>query len=314
MRIAVLDDYQRVAEQFGPWDRLAEHEVVFFHEPLGDDEHVVVGLADFDVVCAMRERTPFPGAVIERLPRLRLLVTTGYANAAIDLDAARAHGVTVSATRTSPQVTVEAAWALILALARRIPQEERALREGRWRPAVGTTLHGKTLGILGLGHLGGAVAQIGNALGMRVLAWSQNLSAERAGEVGAELVAKDELFAQADVLTIHLRLSDRTRGLVGEQELRLMKRTAMVVNTSRGPIVDEQALAAALQDGAIGGAALDVYDEEPLPLDHPLLRAPNTVMTPHIGYIADSNYEIFFADTVEDIEAFLAGTPIRLLT
>jgi phosphoglycerate dehydrogenase-like enzyme len=313
LRIVVLDDYQRVAAGLADWERLRPHEVVFLHEPLADEDAIVQALAGFDVVCAMRERTRFPESVLELLPRLRLLVTTGMRNAAIDLETAAARGVTVCGTETPTHPTAELTWALILSLARHVPAEDRALREGRWQTTVGTPLRGRTLSVLGLGRLGSAVAAVGTAFGMRVVAWSANLTRDRAEAAGAELVGRDELFAQADVLTVHLVLSERTRGLVGERELGLMKQTALLVNTSRGPIVDEGALVGALGRGAIAGAGLDVYDREPLPPDHPLLELPNTVLTPHLGYVAEDGYRLFYGQTVEDVEAWLAGTPVRVL-
>jgi phosphoglycerate dehydrogenase-like enzyme len=310
-RIAVLDDYQGVAHRFAGWSRLDGHQLTFFHEPLGDPAAV---LAPFEVVCAMRERTPFPRELFARLPNLRLLVTTGMRNAAIDLEAAAAHGVTVSGTEAQGTPTAELAWGLILALARRIPAEDARIRAGGWQATVGTELAGRTLGIVGLGRLGSAVARIGAAFGMGLVAWSENLTAERAAQCGAEAVSKDELLRTADVVTIHLVLSGRTRGLIGAQELELMKPTALLVNTSRGPIVDEEALVAALVAGTIAGAALDVYQREPLPSDHPLRTAPNTVLTPHLGYVTAENYRTFYEQTVEDLEAFLAGAPIRVLS
>jgi phosphoglycerate dehydrogenase-like enzyme len=309
-RIAVLDDYQRVAHRFADWSRLDGHEVTFFHEPLDEPARV---LEPFDVVCAMRERTPFPAELLERLPNLRLLVTTGMRNASIDLEAAARQGVTVCGTEGSWQATTELAFGLLLALARNIPQEDAAVRVGGWQTTVGAGLDGKTLGIVGLGRLGSAAARIGAAFGMRLVAWSENLTAGRAAECGAELVTKDELFATADFVTIHLVLSRRTRGLIGAHELGLMKPTAFLVNTSRGPIVDEAALLAALEAGEIAGAGLDVFDREPLPAGHPLRSAPNTVLTPHLGYVTDETYRLFYEQTVEDIEAFLAGQPVRVI-
>jgi phosphoglycerate dehydrogenase-like enzyme len=309
-RIAVLDDYQRVAHRFADWSRLDGHEVTFLHEPLDDPAGV---LEPFDVVCAMRERTPFPAELLERLPNLRLLVTTGMRNASIDLDAAARQDVTVCGTEGSWQATTELAFGLMLALARHIPQEDAAIRAGGWQTTVGVGLDGQTLGIVGLGRLGSAAARIGAAFGMRLVAWSQNLTAEHAAECGAELVTKDELFASADFVTIHLVLSRRTRGLIGARELGLMRPTAYLVNTSRGPIVDETALLAALEAGTIAGAGLDVFDREPLPADHPLRSAPNTVLTPHLGYVTEERYRLFYEQTVEDIEAFLAGQPVRVI-
>ena len=309
-RIAVLDDYQRAAHGLADWSRLRGHEVTFFHEPLDDPAQA---LERFDVVCAMRERTAFPAELFDRLPGLRLLVTTGMRNAAVDMDAAAAHGVTVCGTEVPSTPTAELTWGLILALARRIPVEDRGMREGGWQTTVGIDLAGKTLGILGLGRLGSIVAGYGEAFRMRLVAWSENLTAERAAECGAELVAKDELFSGADVVTIHLVLSRRTRGLVGARELGLMRPTAFLVNTSRGPIVDETALLDALDAGTIAGAGIDVYDREPLPADHPLRRAPNTVLTPHLGYVTEDTYRVFYGQTVDDVEAWLAGTPVRVI-
>jgi phosphoglycerate dehydrogenase-like enzyme len=310
-RIAVLDDYQRAAHRFADRSRLSAHEVTFFHEPLAEPART---LEPFEVVCAMRERTAFPAGLFAQLPNLRLLVTTGMRNAAVDLDAASAHGVTVCGTAAAGTPTAELAWGLILALARHVPEEDARMRAGGWQQTVGTGLAGKTLGVVGLGRLGSAVAVIGTAFGMRVVAWSENLTAERAAECGAELVAKDELLATADVVTIHLVLGDRTRGLIGARELGLMKPTALLVNTSRGPIVDEAALVAALETGEIAGAGLDVYDSEPLAPGHPLRSAPNTVLTPHLGYVTEENYRTFYEQTAEDVEAFLAGAPVRVLS
>ncbi len=313
-RVAIPDDYQGVALRMADWGRLpAETEVVVFRDHLADLGAVAARLAEFDVVMAMRERTPFPRALLERLPRLRLLVTAGMRNAAIDITAASERGILVCGTAGLPYPTAELTWALILSLVRRIPTEDRATREGRWQETVGLGLNGKTLGVLGLGTLGSRVARVGRAFEMPVLAWSQNLTAERAAEVGATLVGRDELLARADVVTIHLVLSERTRGLIGARELALMKPSAYLVNTSRGPIVDEAALVRALRDGALAGAGLDVFDEEPLPLDHPLRRLPNTAITPHLGYVTEETYRIFYGQAVEDIEAYLRGAPIRVL-
>jgi phosphoglycerate dehydrogenase-like enzyme len=313
-RVAVLDDYQDVAGRLADWKSLPA-EVVVFRDHLSDESRVAARLADFDVIVAMRERTPFPRSLLERLPRLRLLVTTGMRNASIDLRAAGERGVVVSGTAGLPTPTAELTWALILALVRHVPREDRATREGRWQETLGTTLKGRTLGVLGLGQLGSRVARVGTAFEMDVIAWSQNLTAERAAAVGARLTSgKDELLARADIVTIHLVLSDRTRGLIGARELGLMRPTAYLVNTSRGPIVDEGALIAALRAGAIAGAGLDVYDEEPLPPEHPLRGLPNTVITPHLGYVTEETYQIFYGQALEDIRAFLAGAPVRVLT
>jgi phosphoglycerate dehydrogenase-like enzyme len=262
----------------------------------------------------MRERTPFPRRLLERLPKLRLLVTTGMRNASIDLEAARDAGVVVSGTGAAGASTAELTWGLLLAVTRGIPMEDASVRSGGWQEGLGVGLSGKTLGIVGLGRLGSHVARFATVFEMQMLAWSQNLTAERAAEVGATLVAKDELFARSDAITIHLVLSERTRGLVGARELSLMKPTAYLVNTSRGPIVDEDALVDVLERRAIAGAALDVFDEEPLPPEHPLRRLPNTVVTPHIGYVSEEAYRVMYRDALEDVRAFLDGSPVRVLT
>jgi phosphoglycerate dehydrogenase-like enzyme len=313
-RVAVLDDYQSAAARFADWSLVPERvEVVEFSDHLDDVDALVERLTPFDVVVAMRERTPFPRAVLERLPRLRLLVTTGRRNAAIDVPAAAGLGITVCGTAAHPAGPVELTWALVLAVARHVPQEDAAVRAGGWQETVGTDLAGATLGVLGLGRLGERVARIGQAFDMDVVAWSQNLSAERAAEVGVRRVEKDELFATADVLTVHLVLSDRTRGLVGRQELERMKPSAILVNTSRGPIVDEAALVDALRSSTIAGAGLDVFDTEPLARDHPLRSAPRTVLTPHLGYVTEQTYEVFYREAVEDVAAYLGGRPVRVL-
>jgi phosphoglycerate dehydrogenase-like enzyme len=313
-RVALLDDYQGVALAMADWKSLpAGTEVVAFRDHLADLEAVAARLADFEVVMAMRERTPFPRALLERLPRLRLLVTTGMRNASIDLRAAAERGVLVCGTAGLPYPTAELAWGLILALARRIPAEDRATREGGWQVSVGVGLNGKTLGVLGLGTLGSRVARVGRAFEMEVLAWSQNLTAERAAAVGVTRVERDELLARADVVSIHLVLGDRTRGLIGPREIALMKRTAYLVNTSRGPIVDEAALVRALREGRLAGAGLDVFDEEPLPADHPFRHLPGTVITPHLGYVTEETYRLFYEEGLADVRAYLGGTPIRVL-
>ena len=313
-RVAILDDYQDVARRMADWSSLPSGvDVVVFQDHLGAEAAVAARLAEFDAVVAMRERTPFPQTLLERLPRLRLLVTTGMRNASIDLRAAAERGVLVCGTGGLPYPTAELAWALILSLVRRVPREDRATRLGGWQETLGTGLNGKTLGVLGLGTLGSRVARVGCAFEMNVVAWSQNLTAERAAAVGTTLVDRDDLLARADVVTIHLVLSGRTRGLIGARELALMRNTAYLVNTSRGPIVEEQALIHALQTGAIAGAGLDVYDEEPLPRDHPLRRLPNTVITPHLGYVTEETYRIFYGEALEDVRAYLAGAPVRVL-
>jgi phosphoglycerate dehydrogenase-like enzyme len=315
-RIAILDDYQHVALKMADWSGLApDCELVVFDRNLATEDEAARALADFDVLCLLRERIPMPRTLIERLPALKLIVVTGAHNRTLDLAAAKERGITVSHTRggDSQHATPELAWGLILSLMRHIPQEHQRMREGGWQETVGTALHGQTLSILGLGRLGSRMASIGRAFGMEVLAWSQNLTAERAEAAGAALVAKDELFARADVLTIHLVLGERSRGLVGAAELQRMKPSAVLINTSRGPIVDEAALIAALEARDIRGAGLDVYDREPLPADHPLRRLGNVVLTPHLGYVTEGTYRMFYADTVEAIAAWRAGTPVRTL-
>jgi phosphoglycerate dehydrogenase-like enzyme len=314
VRVAVLDDYQDVALEMTDWSTLPKDvEVRVFQDHLKDEDALVGRLQGFDIVMAMRERTPFPRSTFARLPNLKLLTTTGMRNAAIDMQAASDHGVTVCGTGGVVYPTAELTWGLILSLLRHIPREDHATRGGRWQVSMGIDLNGKTLGVIGLGNLGSQVATVGKAFQMRVIAWSQNLTAERAAHFGAELVSKDELLSQADVVSIHLVLSDRTRGLLGARDLGLMKPTAYLVNTSRGPIVDEKALVDALQNKRIAGAALDVFDDEPLSLDHPLRHCDNSVITPHIGYVTENTYKIFFNQTVENIKAFLDGTPIRVI-
>ena len=313
-RIAVLDDYQAAAATYTDWSRLpVPADVVEFHDYVADEDALVARLAPFDIVVAMRERTPFPRSVLERLPTLRLLVTTGARNASIDVQAAVEHGITVCGTGAHPSGPVELTWALILAVARHLPQEDAAMRAGAWQQTVGTDLAGARLGVVGLGRLGEKVARIGQAFGMDVAAWSQNLSDERAEEVGARRVEKDELLATADVVTIHLQLSDRTRGLIGRSELERMKAGAILINTSRGPIVDEVALLDALRAGTLVGAGLDVFDQEPLSADHPLRQERRAVLTPHLGYVTEKTYEVFYRDAVEDVAAFLSGAPLRLV-
>jgi phosphoglycerate dehydrogenase-like enzyme len=311
MRVAVLDDYQGVALSYGDWGDL---DVEVFTDHLPGDDEVVARLGPFDVVVAMRERTPFTRARLERLENLKLLVTTGMRNASIDLEAARDRGVTVCGTGSLGPPTAELAWGLILALTRHIPAEDARMRAGGWQHTIGPELAGRTLGLVGLGRLGARMARIARAFEMETIAWSQNLTAERAAEAGAEAVAKDELFRRADIVSIHLVLSDRSRGLVGADELALMKPTAYLVNTSRGPIVDEAALLDALHSGRIAGAGIDVYYTEPLPAQHPLRFAPNTVLTPHIGYVTTGTYEVFYREAVEDIAAWRDGAPVRMLT
>ena len=314
LNVAVLDDYQDVALQMTDWSALpSTARLRIFNDHLASDDALVQRLQGVHVISAMRERTPFPRRLLERLPDLRLLVTTGPRNASIDVDAATELGIVVSGTGSVSQPTAELTWGLILALLRHIPQEDALTRRGRWETTLGIGLYGKTLGVLGLGNLGGQVATVGRAFGMTVVAWSHNLTQPAAAGLGAQLVTKEQLLSQSDIVTIHLRLSDRTHGLVGPTELALMKPTAYLVNTSRGPIVDEQALIDCLRHGRIAGAALDVFDQEPLPLDHPLLQMENTVLTPHLGYVTLETYHVFFRDIVEDITSFLEGHPVRVI-
>jgi phosphoglycerate dehydrogenase-like enzyme len=314
-RVVVLDDYQPAALASGPWDRLAGRATVeTITAPIADTEALLAALAGADVVVAMRERTRFDAERLDALPGLRLLVTTGMGNAAIDLDAAHRNGVVVCGTRGRGRHTVELSWALILALVRSVPAEDARIRAGGWQHTLGTELDGATLGLVGLGRLGSAMVPVARAFGMDVIAWSQNLDPGHAADTGATAVAKDELFRRADVVSIHYKLSERSVGIVGAAEIAAMKSTAYLVNTSRGPLVDTAALLRALEDGAIAGAGLDVYDREPLAPDDPLRSAPRTVLTPHLGYVTRENYAVFFADVVEDIEAWLDGRVQRRLT
>jgi phosphoglycerate dehydrogenase-like enzyme len=315
-RIAILDDYQGVALTMADWSPVrARAEIVQFDRNLTPDE-AVAALAPFDIVCHLRERMPFPRALIAVLPNLKFIAVTGPGHRTLDLAAATERGIPVANTvgrSDGAHATPELALGLMLAATRHIALEDRRMRQGLWQGTVGTVLHGKTLGLVGLGRVGGRVAALARAFGMTVIAWSQNLTAARAAECGAALVAKDELFRTADIVSIHLVLSERTRGMVGARELALMKRTAYLVNTARGPIVDEAALIDALRRNAIAGAALDVYDREPLPPDHPLRALDNAVLTPHLGYVSEEGYRAYLGETVENILAFLDGKPIRLL-
>ena len=314
VRIAILDDYQHIALEMTDWSMLpSDVEIQVFPDHLKDEDAVAQRLKDFEIVMAMRERTPFQRRLLEKLPKLQLLTTTGMRNAAIDLDAAAQCGVLVCGTSGVMYPTAELTWGLILALLRHIPREDQAVRAGQWQVSMGLGLNAKTLGLMGLGRLGSQVAAVGKAFQMELIAWSQNLTAERAAECGATLVSKDELLSQSDILSVHLVLSSRSQGLIGARELGLMKPTAYLINTSRGPIVDEQALNQALQNRTIAGAGLDVFDEEPLTLDHPLRTLENTVITPHIGYVTTEAYKIFFDHTVENIQAFLKGEPVRTM-
>ncbi|WP_406634212.1 D-2-hydroxyacid dehydrogenase family protein [Pseudarthrobacter quantipunctorum] len=315
-RLAILDDYQDVAHGFADWAALEAEgvRVVTYREPFASPEALVAALADVTMVVAMRERTAFPREVLEKLPGLQLLVTTGMANASIDVAAAVEQGITVCGTPGSPTAAPELTWALLLAIARNLTAEENSLRAGTWQTSVGFELAGKTLGVVGLGKIGRRIAAYGQAFGMEVLAWSQNLTAEAAKEVGARLVSKDELFRQSDVATLHLRLSARSENIVGEQELRLLGPEGILVNTARGPLVNQDALLKALSEGWIRGAALDVFDQEPLQAGHPLLTTPNTVLSPHLGYVTRESYRQFYGGAFEDVTAWLAGEPVRTIT
>lgn len=312
-RLAILDDYQGVAMAMGPWEKLAGIEITVFRDTITDRDALVQRLAPFDAILAMRERTPFPRALIERLPNLRLLVTTAARNRSIDAAACAKRGIVFCGTGSFGDPTTDITWGLILNLMRDIPAQQAALRAGQWQTSVGWGTEGRTLGVIGLGKLGARAAKVGLALGMKVIAWSQNLTDERAAEVGVTRVDKATLLSTADVVTLHLILSDRSRGIIGAADLAQMKRTAYIVNTSRGPLIDQDALIAALKAGAIAGAGIDVYDTEPLPKDHPILSAPNTVLTPHLGYVTQQNYRAYYEGTVEVIAAFNAGAPVRVI-
>ena len=308
MKIAILDDYQNVALKLADWSVLAGRaEITVFNDHIADPASVIDRLLPFDVVCVMRERTPLPRDIIERLPQLKLIASTGSRNASIDMAAAAARGISVTETGYSSVPTIELTWALILASARHIVSQGNAVRAGGWQTTIGQELEGKVLGVVGLGRVGGQVARIGLAFGMKIIAWSQNLTPEMAGAAGAVLVPKSELFRQADIVTIHLILSRRTRGIIGAAEFAVMKPTARFINTSRGPIVDEAALIAALQSRAIAGAALDVFDQEPLPAGHPFRLLDNVLATPHIGYVGEDLYRVFYRDAVASISAWLDG-------
>ena len=313
IKVAVLDDYQGVALQMADWGVLkGKAEVTVFRYHLSDPTAIVKRLNPFDVVCVMRERTPLPRAMIEQLVNLKLLASTGARNASIDLDAALERGITVCGTDYSSHGAIELTWALILAIVRNVPAEIASLRSGHWQMSVGGDLEGRTIGVVGLGSIGSKIAMIARAFGMNVLAWSQNLTRETAERHGARLAAKEDLFRAADIVTVHLVLSPRTKDIIGEPELKLMKHTAYLVNTSRGPLVDENALIHALRNRAIAGAALDVYDIEPLPDSHPFRSLDNVLATPHIGFVTEETYKTFYRDTVENINAWLSGNPIRV--
>src|ERR1051325_5257298 len=312
-RCAILDDYQNVALKLADWS-ITDLDVKVFNEPFAGQAAAVAALKDFDIVCMMRERTPFRKPTLEQLPKLKLLMTSGARNASIDLDYAAERGITVCGTGSVGQPTAELAIGLMLELARKIGYESNRMKSGvSWQSTLGIELAGKTLGLLGLGKLGSKVGEIGKAIGMNLTAWSQNLTEAKARAGGAKLVSKEDLFRQSDFLSIHLVLSDRSRGLVGAKDLALMKPTAFLINTSRGPIVNEPALLSVLGQRKIAGAGLDTFDIEPLPLNHPLRKLDNVVLTPHLGYVSQENYKVYYPDMVENIKAWLAGKPVRVL-
>ena len=316
-RCAILDDYQNVALEMADWSKVAgDVDIKVFNEPLGPSARVARMLQSFAIVVAMRERTPFPRVLIEALPDLRLLITTGMVNRAIDLEAAKERKVTVCGTGSFGNPTTAIAWGLILELTRRIGHENARLKSGApWQSVVGLDVEGLTLGVIGLGKLGLRVAEVGRAFRMKVAAWSQNITPERAQAAGVEYAATlEELLARSDIVSIHIPLTPKSRDLIGAKQLALMKRSALLINTSRGPIVEEAALLAALHEKKIAGGGFDVYDIEPLPLDHPLRKLDNVVLTPHLGYVSQQNYRAYFGGVVDDIRGFLDGKPVRLLT
>jgi len=314
MRIAILDDYFDAARHLADWGQLAGRaDIQVFTQPLGGEENAAKKLEDFEIIVGMRERTPFPAALIRRLPKLKLLITTGKRNLSFDMEAAHSQGIVVCGTGSIGNPTSELAVGMMIALMRDIHGQFSSMRQGGWQTRPGYDLAGKTLGLLGLGRVGGAVAAVGNAFHMKVIAWSQNLTEQRAVECHARRVEKDELFRHSDALSIHLILSERTRGIVGARELNMMKSTAYLVNTSRGEIVDEAALLKVLQEKRIAGAAIDVYGVEPLPADHAFRKLDNVLLTPHIGYVSAENLAKMYRDAIEDIVAFLEGKPVRVL-
>jgi phosphoglycerate dehydrogenase-like enzyme len=318
MRVSILDDYQGIALDMADWSPLRDRgiEIAVERFPFADEADVVRSLADSEIVCAMRERTAFSKQIVDKLPKLKLLITTGMRNASFDMEALKARGVTVCGTGGpggGNEDTAELAWGLILGAMRRIAEDHAFMRQGGWQTRVGHRVAGKTIGLLGLGRLGSAVARVGLAFEMKAIAWSQNLTAEAAAAKGVERVEKDELFRRSDVLSVHLVLSARSRGLVGAREIGLMKKSAVLVNTSRGPIVDTDAMIAALKEGRLAYAGVDVYDKEPLAIDHPLRSCPNVIMTPHIGYVTDENYRSSYPQIVENIVGFLDGKPQRVI-
>ncbi|SUZ54286.1 uncharacterized protein METZ01_LOCUS7140 [marine metagenome] len=314
LKLAVLDDYQGTAKDLADWSKLPSGtEVEFFQNHIVEEDQLVERLKDFDMVMGMRERTPFTRSILSRLPKLRLLITTGRRNASFDVEAASELGITVCGTNGRGEGPTELTWGLILAMVRHIPEEDQRSREGSWGTTIGVGVKGKTLGLIGLGHIGSLVARVGVAFDMRIIAWSQNMTAERANECGATLVDKKTLFKESDIVSVHLVLSDRSRGLVSASDLSMMKPSAYLVNISRGPIVDEEALIDVLERRAIAGAALDTFDVEPLPKDHPLFKTPNTLICPHLGYVIDESYQAFYTGVIENVRAFASGEPVRTI-
>ena len=314
-KLAIIDDYERAALESADWSSVqGDIEISVFHDHLEDEDAVAKRLQPFDIVSLMRERTPFPASLLARLPNLELLVTSGRRNASIDLDAAHSRGLVVTGTPILLYPAAEHTWALIIALAKRVAADDHSMRDGHWGEAPTVGLSGKTLGIIGLGRLGPKVAEYGRAFDMNVVAWSLNLTQQRCDEVGVTFVSREELFSTSDFVTVHLTLGERSRGLIGAADFARMKPTAYFINTSRGPIVDEAALLDALERDAIAGAGLDVYDIEPLPANHPLRGLPNTIITPHTGYVTKENFELFFTTTVTNIRAWLDGEPVNVLT
>jgi phosphoglycerate dehydrogenase-like enzyme len=316
VKVAILDDYLGIAREVADWSEVEAHATVtVFDRPLGTPDQTVAALNGFDVLCLMRDRTPLSAQTLARLPDLKLITFNGRSNATLDIAAARTQGIEIArGERNQQSSTAELIWALIMAVVRQLPANDASLRAGRWQHSLGATLSGKTIGIVGLGKLGRRIAGYAQAFDMSVIAWSPHLTPESAAEVGAVAVQFDELLATADVVTVHVALNDGTRGLIGAREIGLMRRSAYLINTSRGPIVDGTALVVALTTGAIAGAGLDVYDVEPLPAGDPLLGAPNTVLLPHLGFVSRENMQTFYEDTVENVLAWLGGNPIHLVT
>lgn len=314
MKIAILDDYQNVAQQYADWDRLKSgHQVSFFSDHISNADELIQRLEPFDIIMGMRERTPFPEYVLSNLPNLKLLITSGARNASFDVASATNLGITVCGTGGSGEGPTELTWGLIINLLRNITEEYALTKQGSWGTSMGTGLKGKTIGLLGLGHIGSLVSKIAVAFDMKVIAWSQNMTDDQASQNGASLVSKDELFSLADIISIHVRLSDRTRDLVTHKELSLMKSTSYIVNISRGPIINEPDLIEALASKSIAGAGLDTFDVEPLPESHPFLKLDNVLVTPHIGYVTHDAYAAYYGGTLNDIEAFIEGNPINMI-